>query len=262
MSSIKIIANTKIYLNDHWQTPVITEKKIKDLIEKNPVLAEFDNYRDETITIDYYAVPWATYIDVMTQNAQPNIQTKFRNVISELQKTPSKDPFTFTVCQHIYFRKIIPILKRIGIKILFTPHAQKGKEIIDGIDVLGLPLYPIHAPQQTQQQKEYLYSFAGAYNPQVYMSDIRKRILFDMQHPTTALVKNTNQWHFEKHVYQQQMKGIALTQKDHTELNQKKKHLQRNTFKIKIFFVPQWLRTKFNTFVGIVESWSDTNRPQ
>lgn len=223
MSSIKIVARPKIYLDKYWQTPVITEKKIRDLIVKNPVLAQFDNYRNQTITVDYYAVPWATYIDIMTQNTRQDVQTKFKDVISELQKYPIQrnDPFAFTVCQHIYFRKIIPILKKIGIKILFTPHAEKEKEIINGVQILGLPLYPIHAPEPNES-KEHLYSFIGAYNPHVYMTDIRKRILFDMKHPESAVVKNTNQWHFEKHVYREQMRGITMTKNETKELDLKK----------------------------------------
>jgi hypothetical protein len=43
--SIKLIANPKIYLDEYWQTPVITEKKVRDLIDGNRLLAKFDNYR-------------------------------------------------------------------------------------------------------------------------------------------------------------------------------------------------------------------------
>lgn len=222
--SIKLVANPKIYLDEYWQTPVITEKKIRDLIDKNRVLARFDNYRDENVFVDYYAVPWATYIDVMTQNTRQDVQNKFKDVISELQSNPSTTPYSFTVCQHIYFRKIIPILKRIGIKILFTPHAQIEAEEMDGIEIRGLPLFPINGTPSVQN-KDLLYSFVGAYNQSVYMSDVRRRI-FEMKHPENTVVQNTGQWHFEKHVYHHQMRGIAMTEQDIERLNNNKEVFQ------------------------------------
>jgi len=218
--SIKLIANPKIYLDEYWQTPVITEKRVRDSIDYNRVLATFENVRDETIIVDYYAVPWATYIDIMTQNTRQDVQTMFKDVISELQMSPSTTPYSFTVCQHIHFKKIIPILKRIGIKILFTPHAQLDIETIDGIDIRGFPLYPVNGTSKIEE-KDLLYSFMGAYNPNIYMSDVRKRI-FDMNHPANTFIHNTGQWHFEKHVYHEQIRGLKMTENDMNILEQNK----------------------------------------
>ncbi|MCP5509049.1 MAG: exostosin family protein [Chlamydiales bacterium] len=43
----------------------------------------------------------------------------------------------FTVCQHIHFRHIIPILKEMGVSVLFTPHAVERN--IAGIDIVPFP---------------------------------------------------------------------------------------------------------------------------
>ena len=81
-------------------------------------------------------------------------------ILSELQTNPTSNPYAFTVCQHIYFHKIIPILKKMGIKYLFTPHAKKNQQIIDGIQIKGFPLYPVHAiTTVSDQQKKIWYSF-------------------------------------------------------------------------------------------------------
>jgi Exostosin family/Capsular polysaccharide synthesis protein len=156
----------------------------------------------------------------MTQNTRQDVQTIFKDVISKLQESPSTTPYTFTVCQHIYFKKIIPILKRIGIKILYTPHAQLNTPTIDGIIIRGLPLYPVNGTSPSEK-KDLLYSFVGAYNPNVYMSDIRKRI-YDMKHPEHTVIYNTKQWHFEKHVYHEQMRGIQMTEEDINKLKHNK----------------------------------------
>lgn len=224
MKSIKVVANVKVYLDDHWQTPVITEKKVRELIDSNKVLASFDNYRNHNVFVDYYAIPWATYIDVMTQNAKPELRTKFQDVISEIQSSPSTSEHSFTVCQHIYFKKIIPILKRAGIKILFASHAQKDTYQIDGVIIKSFPLYPINGVT-TSDSKDLLYSFVGAYNPSVYMSPIRKN-LYQMNHPESAIVISTGQWHFEKHVYQEQMRGILMNEQDLNMLDNNKREFQ------------------------------------
>jgi hypothetical protein len=49
-------------------------------------------------------------------------------------------------------------------------------------------------------ERPILYSFQGAYNPNWYLTDIRKRI-FEMKHPTNCYVKHIGGWHFDKVVY-------------------------------------------------------------
>ena len=40
-----------------------------------------------------------------------------------------------------------------------------------------------------------------------------------MKHPENCLVKKTNNWHFEKHVYEEQVKGLNLNEKDNKKHN-------------------------------------------
>ena len=58
----------KIYHDDMWQTPVITEKRIKELLSEvdvsNSIITGSDN-----VKTTYISFPWATYIDIMSQKA-------------------------------------------------------------------------------------------------------------------------------------------------------------------------------------------------
>jgi hypothetical protein len=134
-------------------------------------------------------------------------------ILSDLQGKPTDNPYAFTVCQHIYFHKIIPILKKMGIKYLFTPHAKKGQEIMDGIHIKSFPLYPVHAiTTNADQQKKIWYSFVGSYNPNVYISKVRQEI-YTMPHSQDAVVHRTNEWHFEKEVYHEQIHGKQVSER-------------------------------------------------
>lgn len=221
---VNLFVNSHIYFDQQWQEPVATERKMKELLVESPnvlslniVVAQEDISitNSENIDANYIAFPWATYIDIIGQHSQPELQAMMQNVLSDLQSSKNdlnerfhRDPFCFSVCQHIYFHKIIPILKRIGVKILFTPHARIDQPEMSGIKIVGIPLFPVNAISPLVP-KTLLYSFVGAYDPNVYLSDVRQNI-YNMKHPDNVVIHRTNEWHFQREVYQRQIRGQEI----------------------------------------------------
>ena len=155
-----------------WQYPVITEKTFYD-----------QNRLDDK----YLGIPWATIID-----------KKNSLEIEGFKKIKG----TYTCCQHIRFRTLIPLMKNLGVEKIYSPHKIVGEDTIDGIKILPCPLYAKVVETNkinTLQKRPFLYSFKGAYQ-QGYMSDIRKRI-FSMKHPENTYIQDIGSWHFNQIVY-------------------------------------------------------------
>ena len=188
-----------------WQYPVITEKTFYE-----------QNKGDE----NYLGLPWATIID-----KRYNLELMYK-----LVKPYVKFKEYYTCCQHISFRKFTSLWKSLGITKVYAVHKVKGEDKINGIEILPCPLYAVNVEDNNRNSKfkgedyitrdrKYLYSFVGAYNPHVYMSDIRKRI-YSMKHPEDCVVEKTNMWHFEKMVY-------SKMQNSKGELNEDKAQKQK-----------------------------------
>lgn len=169
-----------------WQYPVITEKTFYE-----------QNKHDEK----YIGFPWATIIDKRYNE----------NVIYKIIQPNINNNLYFTCVQHISFRKIIPLLKALNIKCLYTPHKIIGEDIISGITIKPCPLYAVNIEDINRnlvfKNKNYitinrhlLYSFQGAYDKRWYLSDIREKI-FTMNHPENCFINHIGGWHFDKVVY-------------------------------------------------------------
>tara|TARA_B100001063_G_C16775120_1_gene564659 strand:+ start:2664 stop:3578 length:915 start_codon:yes stop_codon:yes gene_type:complete len=180
------ITNKILNIGLFWQYPVITEKKFYE-----------QNKEDDR----YLGLPWATIID-----KNLNLQKIYEIVINDLNRKGY-----FTCCQHIHFRKLIPLFKELKIKILYSSHKIKGEDNIDGIMILPCPLYAVNLEDESRNEifkgkdfmnikRNTLYSFVGAYNTSWYISNIRKRI-YDVRHPINCKIEKTNNWHFENVVY-------------------------------------------------------------
>lgn len=160
-----------------WQYPVITEKTFFEQNKHNP---------------NFLGVPWATVID---KNITPDL--------TYIQKNCYRDRY-YTCCQHIRFKSLISLFKKLKIKILYTPHKQIGEDTIEGIQIRPCPLYAKIIEDDpeffvSKHERKFLYSFQGGWQPG-YMSDIRKRI-FSMKHPSNCYIKSTGGWHFNRIVY-------------------------------------------------------------
>lgn len=207
ISKINKICNDLIKkYNLFWQYPVITELNV---------------FRQQINNENYIGLPWATIIDK---------KINITNLIYEL-KSKLKDKEYITCCQHVSFRKIIPILKLLNIKVLYASHKIINEEYINDIKIIAIPLYAVNI-EDVSKNKEFknidfiniernlLYSFIGGYNKNWYLTDIRQRI-YNMKHPKNTMVRYTGEWHFEKIVYEHQVKLLKLSDKDINSHNNK-----------------------------------------
>ena len=170
-----------------WQYPVITEKTF---------------YEQNKTNENYLGIPWATIID-----KKYNL-----NVMHNLLKGYiKKDMFYYTCCQHISFRMLLPLFKALNIINVYTPHKIKGENCLDDVQLSPCPLYAVNCEDDMRNgtfngvdflniKRDILYSFQGAYNPNWYLTDIRKRI-FETKHPDNCYVKHIGNWHFDNVVY-------------------------------------------------------------
>lgn len=170
-----------------WQYPAITEKTF---------------YEQNKGNFNYYGFPWATLID-----KRINIQS----ILPSLHILVNPRQNYYTCCQHIHFRQLIPIFKILNINCVYTPHKIKGEDKINEVFILPCPLYAVNLEDPARnaellntdfmkRERSLLYSFHGAYNPKVYLSDVRDR-LFNTEHPKDSSVKNIGGWFFESVVY-------------------------------------------------------------
>lgn len=200
--------DTEAFLKNYqmfWQYPVKTEEEFYIQNKDNP---------------NYLGLPWATFLD---KSVNHNALVK---ALLPLIKTKN----TYTCCQHIYFKKLIPIMKIIGVKALYTPHKVIGEDEIHGVYIYPCPLYAVNVEDNARNQefqkvdfntieRKYLYSFMGGYQPSNYLTKIRKNI-FEMKHPDDAFVLNTGSWHFNNVVY-------SNKQNTKKELNIDNNHIQK-----------------------------------
>ena len=197
----KIILKYKLF----WQYPVVTEK---EFYEQNK-----DNH-------SYVGFPWATIID-----KKYNL-----NIIYKILKPHiTYNSFQYTCCQHIFFRKLIPLFKELNISVVYSPHKIKEEDIIEGIVIKPCPLYAVNVEDETRNtnfknidllthSRNILYSFQGAYNQRCYLTDVRKKI-FEMQHPSNCFIKYIGNWHFENVVYSsKQNNNYELNENDSNHL--------------------------------------------
>ena len=181
-----IIEKTKLF----WQYPVITEKTFYQ-----------QNHTDEK----YIGIPWATIHDFKI-----NHNEIFRILIPLVDKTKTY----YTCCQHIAFRKFIPVWRALNISVVYASHKIKGEDTINGITIKPCPLYAANYEDNDRNElfkdktmdelvnikRDILYSFTGAYQAADYMSNIRPNI-FKMKHPNSCYVNYIGNWHFHDIVY-------------------------------------------------------------
>lgn len=177
-----LLASYKLF----WQYPVITEETFYNQNKLDPLFCGF---------------PWATIID-------KNIHL---DSLEAIIKPYFKHSNYYTCCQHIYFNKLIPLFKKLGITKIYASHKIKNQNIIDNIEIYPCPLYAVNF-EDPIRNKEFinidyininrpiLYSFMGTVNS-FYISKIRNKI-FNLNNDTNiSYIMNTREWHFENIVY-------------------------------------------------------------
>jgi mannosyltransferase OCH1-like enzyme len=198
----EIIDNTGLF----WQYPVITEQEFFNQNKNNS---------------NYFGFPWATCIDKRID----------LSAIYKLLLPYKEDKNYFTCCQHISFRKLIPLFKILNIKKVYTPHKIKNENQIHGVVLLPCPLYAVNIEDNNRNNefrnvnyesldRQYLFSFMGGVQSG-YLTQIREDI-FNLPKHETSIIINTGDWHFNTTVY-------SRMQNVNRDLNIDKKHIDKTS---------------------------------
>lgn len=169
------------------QNPVQTEALAYRQLKENPL----DN------DICYLAVSWYDLI-----------KNKKLHEVSHL-----KAPGGFTVCQHIRYHEILPVLKQMGVKTLFASHADMDDS---EIDIVPFP----HATNLSlpKTSKDIWYSFVGFDSTTPYFTNYPlRRLFFNQSHPENALVIERSLWHFDRDVYKTAYQSRESQDREKTE---------------------------------------------
>lgn len=191
--------------NLFWQYPAITEKKFYDEMKEDPSFIGF---------------PWATLIDK---------RIDLQEIYELLSVYIDKNKHYYTCCQHIYFYKLLPFFKSLNIKTVYSPHKTNTDDIIDNVEIKPCPIYAVNIEDSLRNtlfkncdlidnKRPYLYSFIGAYNPNIYISNIREQI-YCMEHPSGCFIEKTDGWFYESIVYNKQQKNDGTFEKNTAKFN-------------------------------------------
>jgi len=206
-----------ILVDGMWQFPAATEHyAYKDVNNKGGM-------KDGQI---YIAFPFATLIDTLDRNSdKKKILLDSLSIIKKIvQEIRLESKLTIvTCCQHIKLEQYIWLFKYVDIDVIFWSHKRKSSDYINDIRVFPFPLFPAQTYSQCQSlyfgsnnagnsetERKYLVNFIGAYNPKIYLSDVRELIYQDEKTPGFNIVKR-EQWHFNRSVYNEQVSSIEPT---------------------------------------------------
>lgn len=169
-----------------WQFPVITEKSF------------YEQYKNNS---NFLGFPWATIIDR---------KLKIEFIFDILKSIVDLNKQYFTCCQHILYRRMVPLFKLLNITTIYACHKTKTVNCINGITIKPCPLYAVNVEDFSRNKefvnvdfvnckRNYLYSFLGAYQNN-YLTKIRLYI-FNLPIKDDVYIENIGKWHFNPIVY-------------------------------------------------------------
>lgn len=192
-----------------WQEPAITEKHAFQCMLNSSEVKSND--------VLYIAFPWASLIDGLARDVK--LGSELREYLSTCVFDRSKYQRIITVCQHIKFRDSIDYFISVGVTDIYASHCRISERVCNGVTIHPFPIFPVQSykfdsrnigTDNPLSERKYLYSFVGAFDSKYYLTDARK-LIFELPVLENALVVERVGWHFEKHVYQDQINNIALT---------------------------------------------------
>lgn len=190
-----------IEYNAAWQYPARTEYAAY-------IAAKHLANKKSLNGITYIAYPWATLIDSFQSSRIDRWE-----ILQLLECCLPKKQFTgrvVTTCQHIYALNYIHLFNQLGVTDLFFPHKLISHILVSNIRIHPFPLFPVQASPpgfMIHNKREYLASFVGAYNKNVYLTDIREHIFnLEGKDPLLKIIKR-DAWHYDRTVYGLQMQG-------------------------------------------------------
>jgi hypothetical protein len=205
-----------------WQFPCITERAAYDLHHDAEAAARGDELQC------YVGLPWATYLDRQRVDAtQAAFNTNVactRSRIVGLARTLRELGIRLrvhTVCQHIYWERLVPLWRSIGITDVWLSHATQqwvasGSE---GLIIHPWRLYAVNVEDEARRvglkigkpavDRSLLASFIGTHMPH-YLTDLRRRLRSLQNEPGFLVEVTEDQWHFEGVVYDHQVQGASV----------------------------------------------------
>jgi hypothetical protein len=212
-----------------WQYPCSTEKQAYDNHAGFVAGSNIDNVG--RIVNTYLGLPWATYIDKKHFPADVLTQLKPRlRGMACLAEHLGYRLAVHTVCQQIYWRRLMEQYHALQVTDLHISHAEVGIDPRAEGWTLRIHSWPLIAPNVEDKSRSmglvfgkpigdrrYFASFIGAHMPH-YRSDVRVRLLdaARVSGRDDVLVDLGKEWHFNKVVYMEQVLNKALTADDHS----------------------------------------------
>lgn len=184
-----------------WQVPAATEKAAFESILR--LAGDID--------FDYVGFAWATLIDGLRNDAAVTgeLLRALASIRGALEARPPAR--RVTAAQHIHASRFPEFFLACGVTDLFFSHARVDQTELHGMRVHAFPLFPAQTPDGIEEgdvhrPRRYLANFVGAYNPKVYLTDVRAHIFADAGLPDLLIVARDT-WHFDRAVYAEQMRG-------------------------------------------------------
>jgi hypothetical protein len=191
-------------VTDCWQEPAKTEKWAYEWA--------IQNFPNNPFT-ELVCFPWAMLLDLLSREKLERAE----KLLKLLKRTPPKKALKrATVFQHENLELMLEYLQALKITDVFWSHAPKDRHKISDINIHPFPLYPFASGLNLIQEgvpfleREYQFSFIGAYDAQGYISDVRHH-LFNLPNSEGYYIKKRPIWHFEKHIYQKQINQTPLS---------------------------------------------------
>ncbi|WP_218310934.1 exostosin domain-containing protein [Alteromonas antoniana] len=203
-----------------WQTPARTEQYVYESLSNDAEIL------DNAV---YVAFPWANLIDGLARQTElgSRLLVEYEKLVAECKNISGKR--IVTACQHIKFKDYYNLFYDIGITDLFVSHKEKGQTNLGAINLYPLQLFPVQAASEIKelyevadsitefQNREYLFSFVGAYDGRYYLTDSRKHIFEELKGCSGGLVTERLSWHYQARVYDEQVYGKSLSSEYLTE---------------------------------------------
>lgn len=184
--------------------------------------------------VEIVCFPWATLIDLLRKGQSAKAQI----YLDAMQCAPPRMTLIrATICQHIYMQDLLPFFTQLKITDIYWTHAVKGEDHLGTIRIHPFPLYPVRCADMENvvlkplHQRRYLYSFVGAYDPDLYLTPVRQW-LFDLPACADAYIQPRDGWHYQQHVYGEQVDGVAMDEEQlqrHQQLSLSYEDVMRET---------------------------------
>ena len=169
----------------------------------------------------YIAFPWAKLIDQSLIDLKAFELFVSSPPFNDLKQTiEKKRALTHTVCQHIYWQRLIPIWEELNINQVHVCHFERNLQFDCKLIFNSWPLlatnHEIPARRKgleikPQKSKKYIASFMGAHCHN-YRSDIRIKLkeAFHDWGRADVRFELAQEWFYEKLVYDHQLHGLAV----------------------------------------------------